>query len=196
MVLGAVAKPLAFRKDGPRPHTPGSPAGMARGCTALEAPLEALLLPGTAGAFAVPWQPRRALSNAERAAAATGLLWVHLLTSLPFAHFVPVINSQSSWTPQLNSCWVDRSSSITEGEREMGLFRKDMLLETCPCCGNAWERPDTICLFRLLSLLHPSLLFFANLSPTGTWGRCTFPFSGFRQSIWVDKRAGQTKKIS
>lgn len=70
MLLGTVAKPSELRKDSPRLHTPGSPAGMAQGCTPLEAPLEALLQPRAAGVFAVPWQPRRALSNAERAAAA------------------------------------------------------------------------------------------------------------------------------
>lgn len=71
MLLGTVAKPSEFRKDGLRLHTPGSPAGMAQGCTALEAPLEGSpALPRRAVAFAGPWWPCRALSNAERAAAA------------------------------------------------------------------------------------------------------------------------------
>lgn len=134
---------------------------MARGCTPLEAllgwpkaahPWKPLCKPcpaedscGVCCAVAAPQSSVQCWKSCSSSSemGATGLLWVHLLISLPLAEFVPAINPQSSWTPQLSSCWVDRNSSITEGVREMGHFRKDMLLETCPCNGNAWERPET-----------------------------------------------------
>lgn len=121
--------------DGPRLHSSGSSCGSPAAaedscgvCCAVAAPQSSVQCWKSRGSSDV-W--------------ATGLLRVHPLISLPLADFDPVITSQSSWTPQLNSCWADRSSSIPAGERDVGHFRKDMLLETCPCCGNAWERPDT-----------------------------------------------------
>lgn len=75
---------------------------------------------------------------------ATGLLQLHPLTSPPSAGLVPVINSWSrkdlnSWssTQGLSGWWRWLARAITEGEREMGHFRKDMHLKTCPCWRNA-----------------------------------------------------------
>lgn len=47
---------------------------------------------------------------------------------------------------------------------------------------------------RLLSISAVCITFFASLSPIDTLVRFTVPFSGFKQNIWVHKRAGQTKK--
>lgn len=103
--------------DGPRLHTSGSPSGSpaaaegSRGiCCAVAAPQSSVQCWKSCGSSGDMW--------------ATGLLWLHPHISLPLAGFVPIINSQSSWTPQLSSCWVDRSSSITEGKREMGILEK------------------------------------------------------------------------
>lgn len=169
MLLGTVANSLEFRKDGPRLHSLGSPSGSPSGshaaaegswgvCCAVAAPQSSVQCWKSCGSSSDMW--------------ATGLLWLHSLISLPLADFIPVINSQSRWTPQLNSCWLDRNSSFTEVEMEMGHFRKDMLLESCSCLR---KTRDTIWLFRLLSILQPALLFFCKSLTYTHIGQIHFP---------------------
>lgn len=152
---------------------------MAQGCPALEAPLGARLLrllrPGSPAELCpmlkeLRQQPRHGSHRAPVTASP------HLSSS---ADFTPVINSQSSSTPQLNSCLLDRSSSITEGEREMGHFRKDMLLETCPCCGNASERPETQTDFSDFSTFCSLHYFFCKSLTYRKIGQMYFPL------LWV-----------
>lgn len=127
---------------------------------------------------------------------ATRLLWLHPLISLPLADFVPVVNSQSSWTPQLNSCWVERSRSITEGERETGHLRKDMHLETCPCWRDAWERPETQSDFSDFSQFLKLAWLFLQISHLQTyWAGALSPSLGLSRTSGLTRGQRRPKKL-